>query len=400
MKQDRINGIRIGEELFDITLDAESGTIASLTLANGSSYEKSESAMDANGLMYLPTLKDWHLHLDKHFLGEPWKPLQPFLDLPDQLRFEKSLLHALPTTAAERARRLLNRLLEMGTTSIRTHVDVDPEIGLRHLEDVLQIREEFRGIFDIEVVAFPQQGLLRSNSLSVMREAMRSGADLIGGVDPAGLDREVDISLEAMFELSAEYDAGVDLHLHDPGHLGLYTIERFIDLTVASGKRGRTAVSHAYCLGQVGEAESLEIAHKLREADVAIITSVPIDSSMPRVDQLLQAGVRVGVGCDNILDAWSPFGNGDLLARGSRLAEKLRWRTNQELLLAYPLITAAPLRPRVGDRADFMLVDAMNPMHALSSAPKREAVFAGGKLVGGSWHQDGAIPLPRAQVGS
>ncbi|MCM3626088.1 hypothetical protein M3194_01745 [Paenibacillus glycanilyticus] len=75
---------------------------------------------------------------------------------------------------------------------------------------------------------------------------MRAGANYVGGVDPAGLDGQVDASLEAMFELSAEFQAGVDLHLHDPGHLGMYTISRFADLTQQAGQSGRTAVSHAY----------------------------------------------------------------------------------------------------------------------------------------------------------
>ncbi|MGO4369485.1 amidohydrolase family protein [Paenibacillus sp. MCAF20] len=311
--------------------------------------------------------------------------LQPFHSLTGQLAFEKKLLSKLPTTAGEKAQRLIDVLLNQGTTSIRTHVDVDPEIGLSHLESILEVREQYLGTMNIEIVAFPQQGLLRSDSVRLMKDALRAGAELVGGVDPAGLDRQVDRSLEAMFDLSSEFNSGVDLHLHDPGQLGLYTIERFAELTKQAGKEGRTVVSHAYCLGEVSEAESQQLAAKLKEAEVGIVTSVPIDHQMPRIGQLVSAGVKVGVGCDNILDAWSPFGNGDLLARGSRLAEKNRWRTDNELMQVYPLISAGSLAPKVGDRADFMLVHALNAMHALASVPNRKAVFAGGRLVGGAW---------------
>lgn len=115
------------------------------------------------------------------------------------------------------------------------HVDVDPQIGLSHLEEILEVREMYQGRIDMEIVAFPQQGLLRSDSVSVMRQALRAGADYVGGVDPAGLDRRVDASLETMFELATEFSAGIDLHLHDPSHLGIYTISRFAELTEEAG---------------------------------------------------------------------------------------------------------------------------------------------------------------------
>ncbi|WP_169084222.1 amidohydrolase family protein [Paenibacillus sp. PL91] len=381
----KINRIRINDSLFDITLDVEKGIISHKAPSNNNSAGESAGVKDAEGLLYLPATTDMHIHLDKHFLGEPWKPLQPFITLPGQLAFEKAMLASLPTTVSERARRLIDLLLSHGTTKIRTHVDVDPQIGISHLEHVLQVREEYRGVMEIEIVAFPQQGLLRSDSLGVMKEALRAGAEYVGGVDPAGLDRLVDRSLDTMFELSAEFDAGVDLHLHDPGHLGLYTISRFADLTEQAGKGGRTAVSHAYCLGQVSEAESRELARQLKASDVAIITSVPLDRPMPRVDQLLAEGVRVHVGSDNILDAWSPFGNGDLLARGAKVAEKFGWILDDALLQTYPLISAGKLAPEVGDSASFMLVSAVNAKHAIASAPVREAAFSGGKLIGGKW---------------
>lgn len=382
----QINRIRINESLFDLSIDLAKGVISRIAPShNASAGVNTGGARDAGGLQYLPATTDMHIHLDKHFLGEPWRPLQPFITLPGQLAFEKAMLASLPTTAAERARRLIDLLLSHGTTKIRTHVDVDPQIGISHLEDVLQVREEYRGIMDIEIVAFPQQGLLRSDSVSVMKDALRAGAEYVGGVDPAGLDRQVDRSLDVTFELSAEFNAGVDLHLHDPGHLGLYTISRFADLTAQAGKGGRTAVSHAYCLGQVTEAESRELAQQLKANDVAIITSVPLDRPMPRVDQLVAEGVTVHVGSDNILDAWSPFGNGDLLARGAKLAEKFGWILDDQLLQTYPLISAGPLTPKEGDAASFVLVSAANAKHAMASAPLREAVFSGGKLVGGKW---------------
>lgn len=283
-----VKNVKWSENLFDLTIDQATGLIVSIETAGTDAdltsvniAGRATTVIDADGLHYVPPMADMHTHLDKHFIGEPWKSLQPFVTLPGQLEFEKSMLGELPTGAGERAKRMLDLMLAQGTTAIRTHVDVDPQIGLSHLEEVLEVRKMYQGRIDMEIVAFPQQGLLRSDSISVMRQALRAGANYVGGVDPAGLDRRVDASLEAMFELATEFSAGIDLHLHDPSHLGIYTISRFAELTEQAGMSGRTAVSHAYCLGQVGETEVRSLAERLCATGVAIMTSVPIDRPMP-----------------------------------------------------------------------------------------------------------------------
>lgn len=374
MKQVRFEG-----KLWDLSI--ENGAIQEIV--ETSSTNKDISTYDAEGLLYLPTLADMHCHLDKHFLGEPWRPLQPFITLPKQLKFEKEMLSTMQSSLEERAMILSELMLSHGTTKMRTHVDVDPEIGLKHLEAVLQLREQLKDVMEVEIVAFPQQGLIRSNSVGIMKEALRNGADLVGGVDPAGLDRKVESSIEAMFELSSEFDAGVDLHLHEPGHLGKYTIDLVTDYTRQTKKQGRVAVSHAYCLGMLSDAELSDTMTALREENVSIISSVPIDRPMPRVETLLDAGVTFKLGADNIRDAWSPYGNGDMLHRASRLAEKSGWVTDEQLIKAYSFITNRSLTPKVGETADFMLVDAQNIQHAMASIPKREAVFSKGKLIFG-----------------
>lgn len=373
-----IKNVRFDDQLWDLFI--KDGMIERIEVA-GVTNVTATMSYDALGFLYVPTLADMHVHLDKHFLGEPWRPLQPFITLPKQLKFEKEMLASMQSSLEERASLLSELMLKQGTTKIRTHVDVDPEIGLKHLEAVVELREQLKGLMEIEIVAFPQQGLIRSNSIGVMKDALRNGADLVGGVDPASLDRRVESSLEAMFELSAEFNAGVDLHLHDPGHLGLYTIDLFVDYTVQAKKQGRTAVSHAYCLGMLSDDEIKPTLTALKEANVSIISSVPIDRPTPRAQSLVDAEVPFLIGNDNIRDAWSPFGNGDLLQRGSRLAEKSGWITDEQLLQTYSFITERSLIPQAGEKADFMLINALNLQHAIAAVPKREAVFANGELV-------------------
>lgn len=387
--------VRIGTELY--ALEIEQGRFSKVERSE-SRLMAGEAGRDADGLLYLPTLSDMHCHLDKHFIGEGWRSRKSIDTLPNQLRREKELLASLSGSVESRARTLLDLMLSQGTTRIRTHVDVDPDIGLKHLEAVLKVREEYRGRVDIEIVAFPQQGLIRSASMPIMKEAMRSGADLVGAVDPAGLDRGIEACLDGVFGLASEFDAGVDIHLHDPGHLGLYTIDRMVDYTEQAGLQGRVAVSHAYCLGQVPDAEAAELGSRLKRHDVAVISSVPINCPMPNVPRLASLGVKVMLGTDNILDAWSPFGNGDMLERAGRLAERFNWVEDEQLSGACRFATDKPMVPKAGDPADFMLLSAINPEHAVASAPIREWVIVEGKAVGGRCHSGNERDFGRTEL--
>src|SRR5690606_3601737 len=104
-------------------------------------------------------------------------------------------------------------------------------IGLKNLEATLRVVERYKHKASVEIVAFPQHGLLRSDSVSLVRDALKNGASLVGGVDPASIDNDIERSLHTVMELAVEANAAIDLHIHDPGHLGIYTFKRLAALT-------------------------------------------------------------------------------------------------------------------------------------------------------------------------
>ncbi|MGV2644895.1 deaminase, partial [Clostridium perfringens] len=118
-----------------------------------------------------------------------------------------------------------------GSTHIRSHCNVDPVVGLRNLEATLQAVEGYREKAFVEIVAFPQHGLLLSQSVSLVRDALRNGAALVGGLDPTTVDENMEKSLNTVMELAVEANAGIDLHLHESSHVGLNTFKRVADLT-------------------------------------------------------------------------------------------------------------------------------------------------------------------------
>ncbi|MED5017248.1 amidohydrolase [Paenibacillus chibensis] len=349
--------------------------------------------MDAGSRLVLPSFVEKHCHLDKTLLGGSWRAVTPVSSLMGRLEEEKGFDPSRSLPIRESAAHYLEASLRSGATHIRTHVDIFPEVGLSHLDEVQEALRAYEGKLSHEIVAFPQQGLLRSDSEQLVREAIRKGAGLVGGVDPATVDGDMEKSLQAMVRIAAEENAGIDLHLHDPDRLGIFTIKRLAELTVEAGLQGRVAVSHAFSLGDITPQQAAEMADLLAEASVTIITSVPMGRKFPPVRLLHDHGVSVAVGCDNVYDIWSPFGNGDILERAGRLAEISHWADERSLgqTLGYITDGLTPLDPtgvqvwpKPGDEASLVLVEASCSAEAVARRATRAATLYQGQVVAGS----------------
>lgn len=348
---------------------------------------------DAKQLLILPSLIEKHCHLDKTLLGDRWRAVTPVKNIFGRFETEKTVLPTLATTTQERAEKLLDIYLKSGVTHVRTHVDLYPEVGLKNLEEVQKALQTFQGKLSYEIVAFPQHGLLLSNAKDLVREAVRQGANFVGGVDPATVDGDIEASLQEMVELAVEGNVGIDLHLHDADHLGIFTMKRLAKLTKEAGLEGKVAISHAFGLGDISEVQAEAMAEILADAGITIITSVPLGRKFPPVNLLHKKGVSVAVGCDNIFDVWSPFGNGDVLERGGRLAEISGWSNERALAQTLYFITGGktPLNsegeqiwPKVGDEASFVIVNASCSAETIARRSTRVSTMFKGEIVSGS----------------
>jgi cytosine/adenosine deaminase-related metal-dependent hydrolase len=387
--QDEKGAYETKTELFHIKI--ENGKIidkqkSSFTIPSG------EKTADGKGLLAVPTFKEMHNHLDKTYLSLDWKACVPVKNLEERLRLEALELDELVGTAKQRASKMIELLLSKGSTHIRTHVNIDPYIGLKNLEGVKAALEDFSDKLTYEIVAFPQHGLLRENVIPLMKEAMRSGAHLVGGLDPAGIDRNIEKSLYETMNLATEFDADVDIHLHDGGHVGFYTIDKLAEMVEEAKWHNRASVSHAFSLGDVPAPQAEDVATKLSELGMSIMSTIPINRVFPPIDLLDRKGVNVYLGCDGFYDSWSPYGTGDLLEKVTRYSEL--FRKSDELSLAQSLKFATggptPLNkdgevawPLVGDEANIVLVNATCTAEAVARTPKREAVIFKGTVVAG-----------------
>jgi cytosine/adenosine deaminase-related metal-dependent hydrolase len=134
----------------------------------------------------LPAMRDMHIHLDKTFYGGPWRSLNrpAGTTIQDMIRLEQKLLPELQPYTQERAEKLIDLIQSKGSTIARSHCNIEPVSGLKNLENLQAVLARRKPGFDCEIVAFPQHGLLLSNSEKLMREAMQAGAHYVGGLDP------------------------------------------------------------------------------------------------------------------------------------------------------------------------------------------------------------------------
>ncbi|WP_307474971.1 amidohydrolase [Cytobacillus purgationiresistens] len=386
------NGSVAGTDTKGFHIRMEAGKINKIMSADQQLVTE-EPMLDAKEYLMLPSFRDMHIHIDKTYYGGPWKaPTIPAKGIFTRLEEEEELLPRLLPFSEERAGLLLELLINSGSTRIRTHGNVDPIIGLKNLEATLRAVESYKSKASVEIVAFPQHGLLRSQSVQLVREALRSGASLVGGVDPATVDGNIEKSLQTMMELAVEGNADIDIHLHEPGHLGLFTLRRLAALTEEAGWEGRVTISHALALADVSNEEAGEVAELLAHLDISVTSAVPIGRTIP-IPLLREKGVGVSLGDDSIIDHWSPFGKGDSLLKAGTLAERFGLSDERSLGQTLGCITGGitPLNqegkqvwPQVGDSADLVLVDARCSAEAVARNATRRAVLFKGAIVAGA----------------
>lgn len=196
-----------------------------------------------------PAFVDAHIHPDKTTWGAPWVSRRPAASLRDLIANDLASRTAHAAGVEERAHALMAHALRSGTLGMRAHVDVSSELGVAGVEAVRAAAERIGPALTVQIVAFPQFGLLTNpGTLDVMRASLGSGADLVGGIDPVGLEGDLDGHLDAVFGLADAAGTDLDIHLHDGGEQGLAEIREIAARTIASGRQGRVTIGHAFAL--------------------------------------------------------------------------------------------------------------------------------------------------------
>lgn len=341
------------------------------------------------GKLLLPGFVDAHAHVDKTMWGGPWVQHDAAPGLMGKIRNGVERRDDIGIPSVNFITALLQQMIVSGTTHVRSHVDVDTAQGLAAVDAVREAVARLDGRITMEMVAFPQAGLLISpGTAELMDKALAAGVELVGGIDPAGLEHDPVRHLDTVFGLAEKHGAGVDIHLHDGGPLGVWQYDLIIERTRALGLQGKVTISHGYALGEVPLDVQKRVVSALAEAGIGLATVAPASAAPLPLVMLREAGVPVGAGNDGVRDLWSPYGNGDMLERALFLAQRSRFVRDEEIEIALEAATygGARLSGRragfaVGDPGDFVAVDVRTPAEAVCVRPVRDLVIKGGRVV-------------------
>lgn len=364
-------------------------------------HEAADSVLDLGGRLVLPGFVEPHIHLDKAFLSERAPSVEG--TLAEAIRITGAAKRSFTAEdIAARARRVLDLAIRHGTTLMRNHVEVDPVVGLMGLEAILVLKAEYEPAIDLQLCIFPQEGILQApGTEALMREAMRRGGQVVGGIPYNDTDPKAHIDL--VFAIAMEFDAPVDFHIDffdEPEHLH---VRHVIDRTRAEGYGGRVALGHLTELGAMEGPELDDLLAELAEAGIGVITLPATDlylmgrkdrknvrRGLAPVKQLRAAGIPVAYASNNIRNAFTPFGNADPLQIGLLLANTAHFGTAEENRQLLPMATTEAARVigaerdyglRPGAWADLVVLDCERPEDAIVAQPEKRYVFKRGRLV-------------------
>ncbi|QCR39362.1 N-isopropylammelide isopropylaminohydrolase [Microbacterium sp. SGAir0570] len=363
------------------------------TAAPGTADTTAADVVDGRGRILIPSFADVHVHLDSTRVGLPFRPHTGSPGVWNMMLNDRRNWRKAEVSIEERVATTLERAIARGTTAVRTYAQVDVDAGHERLDAVVAAREANAGRCDVEIIAFPQAGLLReAGSADVLDEAMARGADVVGGIDPCALDRDPARHLDIVFGIAEKHGAPIDIHLHEPDQLAKFSAELIIERTRATGMQGRVTISHGYGLGRLPEAQLRPLLDEMRELDISMATIAP-PTALPTL-MLAEYGIRLGLGQDGQRDYWSPYGNTDMLDRTWQLAFTNGFRRDEDIehcvaiatvggrsvMGLAPGLNGAADRPGLaeGDPADLVLVSGDTVTAAvMDRSPDRTVLYRG-----------------------
>jgi cytosine deaminase len=278
-----------------------------------------------------------------------------------------------------------------GNTHIRALADVDNKARLEGVKALIKAREEFKGIVDIQVVAFAQDGVVREpGAANLVREAMKIGADVAGGIPWIEYtDADIAEHVKVIFDIAEEFDADVSMLVDDAGDPGLRSIELMAVETIKRKRLGRSLAHHARAMALYPKPYFQKVSALLKQAKMGVVSDPQTGPLHARVHELLEEGNLVCLGQDDISDAYYAYGRNNML-EVAFLASHLLWMTTRpEMEILYEMITTRAaecigikdFKLAVGNPAHLVVLDVPNTLEALRYHDAPVHVISHGKLV-------------------
>lgn len=363
------------------------------------------SEVDAGGRLILPGFIDSHVHLDIALVNDMRKPgrQNPYASQKEMMADMEARKKAFTKEdIILRSETLLDMAVRHGVTALRAQCHIDPEVGLRHLEALLEVKQRVAERITLQIVAFPNKELLHTDTLSLFEDAFAMGADVMGCAPLHDEDRlrHIDVAMDMAAKYHVDLDVHADLalpHVVEVDELDVVILARKI---LSSGYQGRVCAGHVSALDSLPQTEAKQVIELIREANISVI-SLPdlyrlgradtqhVRRGLTRVKEMLQAGVNVCFASNNTRDCLRPYGNMNpleealILSYGAHMDEVSQLETLIEMatINAARAIGLTSYGLNVGDDADFILLAASSSSAAIINQSEVSHVFKAGQLL-------------------
>jgi cytosine deaminase len=357
--------------------------------------------IDAAEDLVIPGFVNLHLHADKSLLGEVMRP-NVSGTLPEAIEITNEFKRKYdPQEVAQRAGRVIERGIRNGTTFCRLFADVGTIGGLRAARGLLLVREKYRKLCDIEVVAFPQEGIVRDpGAAELLAGALEEGCNVVGGLPwYEYTDQDARAHIDICFDLAKRHDRDIHMLVDDTDDANSRSLEYLALKTMREGFHGRVAASHCGAMAGYNDVYAAKVIDMVATANVTIsvnahinlVCSARIDREpkrrgIARVKELLARGVNVVSSQDDVDDPYYPFGKPDQLEVALMMAHTAQLTLPQELEQVLDMVTVNAARAArlpdygiaPGSKADLVVLGAPSVRQALRLQPHRRHVIKNG----------------------
>ena len=385
---------RFSQGLLDIGIRA--GRVASM----GHDLDpQADRVIDAAGKLVTESFVNAHLHLCKVYTlamagqealisyhGESMGKAMTAIELASRVKEGYK-----ETWILDNVRKALDLAVRYGTTHIRAFADTDTKAKLEGVKALIKAKEEYKGALELHVVAFPQDGVVRDpGAEKYVEQALQLGADVVGGIPWIEFtDEDARRHVDILFALARKYDRDISMLIDDAGDPGLRTLEMLAVKTLREGWEGRVMVHHARAMSLYPEPYFRKILALLKQARIGLVSDPHTGPLHARVKDLVEEGVAVALGQDDIADAYYPYGRNNML-EVAFLASHLLWMTTfEDMDVLYDLITTKAARAMgledfemcEGNRANLVVLKAESVWEALTHHEAPAHVIKDGKEV-------------------
>lgn len=390
--------LRNKDSLVDISI--ENGKFKDIKENIKGEFEK---VIDAKGKLVSSPFIESHVHLDSVLsLGNP------------RLNKSGSLLEAIEISSErkervtkeeikENALETIRWLIANGVLYIRTHTDCT-EDGLMQLEALLEVKEEIKEYLDIQIVAFPQNGIFTHQETdTILEKSIQMGADVVGALPQVEMTREDGIkSIDYVFNLAKKYNTLIDIHTDETTDDQSRFLEVIAKYTINNEMQGLVTASHTTAMHNYDNDYASKVINLVDRANINIVTNpssnallqnrlegYPKGRGTTRVDELLEAGVNVSIGNDNIVDAFGSFGKANMLQSAHILAHTAHLSGSKDIINLFDMITVNASKTlnlkqygiKEGNPANFIILDAKDEREAIRLTSEILYVFKNGRVI-------------------